>query len=74
MLPCMHCFGLPCQPANALIPGVYMLTRCPCRPPAPQATALRLLRKEKGQSTRFGGLLRLVGDQILKSCDPEEGG
>lgn len=38
-----------------------------------QATGLRLLRLAHGSAVRFGGLLRMVGDQTLKSCDPDEG-
>ena len=38
-----------------------------------QATGLRLLRLAHGSAVRFGGLLRLVADQTLKSCAPDEG-
>ena len=38
-----------------------------------QAARLRLLRLQHGGAVRFGGLLRMVGDQTLNSCAPEDG-
>ena len=38
-----------------------------------QAVGLRLQRLQSGSAVRFGGLLRLVGDRALKSCDPKQG-
>ncbi|GAB4821097.1 hypothetical protein N2152v2_008143 [Parachlorella kessleri] len=39
-----------------------------------QAAGLRLLRLAHGSAVRFGGLLRLLADQALQSCDPQGGG